>query len=213
MTRTGQAAVAGVSVGAGALVMLAALVAAPGSWLAGYVSEAGTAGQPFAVAYRCGLLLLAAGVALLGSIFPDRLRAGGRSGALIAGLLAAAAVLAGTSAVVPCSHQCPLPPFEPTTVADVVHTAASIAGVVVLAGAMLAVARLDPVPAARRMAAVATACTVPLGGALGLTMLLAGRGTLGAVLERLLLLLAVSWLVGTSVVASLGARPRNRAAV
>jgi hypothetical protein len=95
-----------------------------------------------------------------------------------------------------------LPPFEPTTVADVVHTAASVAGMAVLAGAMAAVAVMDPWPAMRRLAAVAAACTVPLAAALGLTMLLAGRGTLGALVERVLLVVAVSWLVGTSVMTS-----------
>jgi hypothetical protein len=99
---------------------------------------------------------------------------------------------------VPCSNQCPLPPFEPTTVADVVHTAASIVGMVLLAGAMLAVALADPDPIQRRLSAVAVALTVPVGGALGVTMLLVGRGTLGATLERALLVVAVGWLIGSS---------------
>ena len=63
------AAGAGFAVLAGAIVMLVALVAAPGPWLRGYVSEAGTAGQPFAGAYRWGLLVLALGVALLSAAF------------------------------------------------------------------------------------------------------------------------------------------------
>ena len=205
---------------AGAVIMLVSLVAAPGSWLQGYVSEAGTAGQPFAVSYRWGLVLLALGVALLGLAFrllPPSASARGApagrrlpglgsvpsaSGRLVGLLLGVAAVLAGTSGVVPCSNQCPLPPFEPTTGADVVHTAASIVGMVVLAGAMLAAALSGLDPAVRRLAAVAVLLTVPLGGALGLTMLLVGRGTLGAVLERLLLIVAISWLIGTSVTTS-----------
>jgi hypothetical protein len=186
------AAVAGVAVTAGAVVMLIALVAAPGPWLLGYVSEAGTAGQPFAIPYRTGLVVLALGVALLGLAC----RGGSR---LVAALLGVAALLAGVSGVVPCSNRCPLPPFEPTTVADVVHTAASIAGMVLLAAAMLAAAVSGPDHAVRRFASVAVALTVPLGGALGLTMLLAGRGTLGAILERLLLVVAVAWLTGTAV--------------
>ena len=35
--------------------------------------------------------------------------------------------------------------------------------------------------------------------AMGLTMLLAGRGTLGASLERTLLFVSVNWLIGTSL--------------
>jgi hypothetical protein len=235
-------ACAGVFVLAGATTMLIAVVAAPGPWTQGYVSEAGTAGQPLAVAYRWGLSLLALGVALLGPALvrcagpgtvPDaggtpgrataflrriRARAGRpvfvRSARLAATLLVAAAVLAGTSAVVPCSNQCPLPPFEPTTLADVIHTAASIVGMVLLAAAMVVVALADLRTAQRRLAVVAVAGTVPAGGALGLTMLFAGRGALAAGLERLLLVIAVSWLIGTSLLTvlrnSVKVEPWNR---
>jgi hypothetical protein len=195
--RRRAAAAAGLAVLVGALIMLVALVAVPGPWLRGYVSEAGTAGQPYAVAYRAGLILLAGGVLLLGSALRPATR-------LAAGLLGGAGVLAGLSGAVPCSDRCPLPPFEPTTVADVVHTAAGIAGMAVLAGAMLAVAVSPLRAAARRLAGYAAAVTVPIAGALGLIMLFVGRGQLGASLERLLLVVAVSWLVGTALVASLG---------
>ena len=178
--------------------MLVALVAAPGPWTQGYVSEAGTAGQPSAGPYRWGLILLAAGVALLGVAVRRH-----RPPAL---LLAGAAVLAGTSGAVPCSARCPLPPHEPTTPADVVHAGAAILGMMLLAGAMLAVARSDLPRVARRTAGVAAALTVPLGAAQGLTMVVAGRVPLGAALERLLLVVAVSWLVGTSAAVALHGR-------
>lgn len=201
MTSTRLAAgAAALAVTAGAGTMLAALIAAPGPWWQGYVSEAGTAGRPHADAYRWGLLLLGVGVAVLGRA----LRPGPR---VVAACLTTAAVLAGASAAVPCSSRCPLPPYEPTTPADVVHTAASIAGMVMLAGAMAAVALTGHRRATRRLAAGAVAVVVPLGAALGLTMLLAGRGPLGAALERLLLAAAVSWLVGTAL---LSAFPRPR---
>jgi hypothetical protein len=180
----------------GALTMLVTLVAAPGPWLAGYVSEAGVAGRPFAVAYRCGLILLAVGVGLLAAAF-RRIPAAGA-------LLGLAAVLAATSGAVPCSSGCPLPPFEPTTVTDVVHAAASIAGMVSLAAAMVAVVAARVLrPATRRLAACSAALTVPLGGYLGLTMLFVGRGGLSAPLERLLLVVAVSWLIGTAILTNL----------
>jgi hypothetical protein len=190
------AAGSGLAVLVGALTMLVALVAVPGPWLAGYVSEAGTAGRPFAVAYRCGLILLAVGVGLLAAAFR-------RIPAIVA-LLGLAAVLAATSGAVRCSSGCPLPPFEPTTVADVVHAAASIVGMVTLAAAMVAVAVARALrPATRRLACCAAALTVPLGGFLGLTMLFVGRSGLGASLERVLLVLAVSWLIGTALVTNL----------
>jgi hypothetical protein len=200
MTRTRVVAgAAALAVAAGAAVMLTALVAAPGAWWQGYVSEAGTAGQPYAAAYRWGLLGLGVGVAALGRALRPGLR-------VAAGCLTVAAVLAGASAAVPCSDRCPLPPYEPTTLADVVHTAASIVGMVVLAGAMATVARAGARAATRRLATAAVVVIVPLGAALGLTMLIAGRGTTGAVLERLVLVVAVSWLVGTAL---LTAAPRR----
>jgi hypothetical protein len=188
--------VAGLVVLVGAVIMLVALVAAPGSWLRGYVSEAGTAGQPLAFPYRCGLIVLALGVVLLALALRRRRPAGMLRGAAV--LLGAAGMLAGTSGAVPCSDLCPLPPFQPTTVQDVVHTSASITGMVLLAAAMAAIAVSACRPAIRRLAAVAVLLTVPLGACVGLTMLLAGRDPLAATTERALLFVAVSWLVGTA---------------
>jgi len=197
------AAAAGVTVLVGALTMLTGLVAAPGPWTAGYVSEAGTTGMPLAVAYRWGLVALAVGVGLLGRV----LRGDSRPVAVLLGI---AAVLAAASGVVPCTSGCPLPPYEPTTVADVSHTVASVVGMVVLTGAMALVALSRTFDAAlRRLAATAVVVIVPLGAALGLSMLLAGRGQLSATLERAALVVAVSWLVGTSVVAATVPRTRH----
>jgi hypothetical protein len=188
--------VAGLAVLAGAVTMLVALVDAPGTWMQGYVSEAGAAGQPLARPYRWGLIVLALGVGLLAVALRRCGRAGVLRGAAV--LLGAVGVLAGTSGAVPCSSRCPLPPFEPTTVQDVVHTAASIAGVALLAVAMTLIAMSALRPAIRRLAAAAVVLTVPLGACVGLTMLLAGRGALAATTERALLFVAVSWLVGTA---------------
>lgn len=190
------AAGSGLAALVGALIMLVALIALPGPWLVGYVSEAGTTGQPFAVAYRCGVILLAAGAGLLAMAL-RRIPAAGA-------LLGLAAVLAATSGAVPCSSGCPLPPFEPTTVADVVHAAASIVGMISLAAAMVAVAATRVLrPATRRLATCSAALTVPLGGYLGLTMLFVGRGGSSALSERLLLVVAVSWLIGTALLTNL----------
>jgi hypothetical protein len=192
MTRNRLAAASALSVTAGAGLMLFTLVAGPEPWWQGYVSEAGTAGRPYAGVYRLGLVLLALGVALLGRA----LRHAGL-------LLLVAALLAGTSSVVPCSNQCPLPPHEPTTPADIVHTAASILGMAVLAAAMAVTWSAAVRPAVRWLTAAALTLTVPLSAALGLTMLFAGRGTTSALLERFLLVVAVSWLVGTALLSTL----------
>jgi hypothetical protein len=187
-----KAAAAG-AVTLGATVMLVALVATPGQWWRGYVSEAGVPGQPHAGAYRAGLLLLAAGVAVLGRVVRVPLVAAG---------LPVSALLAGTSAVVPCTTGCPLPPYEPTTATDVVHASAGILGMALLAGAMVLM-WLAPGPqtrVSRIVAAGAAVLTVPLGIAFGLNLLLAGRDLTGAVLERILLVVSVCWLVGTALV-------------
>jgi hypothetical protein len=81
-----------------------------------------------------------------------------------------------------------------------VHASASILGLFLIAGAMVAVAVAPLRFAARRLAAVAAAVIVPLGAVLGLSMLFVGRSALGAALERLILAIAVGWLIGTSVV-------------
>jgi hypothetical protein len=190
--RIGVAGAAAAAVLAGSGAMLAALVAAPGSWLEGYVSEAGTAGQPLAAAYRWGLILLAGGVALLAVALAPRTRTA-------AALLGLAAPLALTSAAVRCSHECPLPPREPTTVPDVVHAGAGIAGMMLLAGAMAVLAATPVRPALRRLAIAGAVSTVPLGAAFGLALLVAGRGPVTAITERILLAVAVCWLAATAV--------------
>jgi hypothetical protein len=209
MTRTRLlAAVAGLVVTGGAVTMLIALVATPGAWWQGYVSEAGTARQPYATAYRTGLIVLAAGVGLLGlALRPDKRLPGGwpdrvRDGSVTAAALLTAAALAGASGVVPCTDRCPLPPYEPTTVADVVHAGASIAGLVVLAGAMAATWFAEVRAATRRLAAGAAALMVPLGAVFGLSLLTVGRSLFGALAERLILIIAVSWVVGTAALSS-----------
>lgn len=181
---------------AGAVIMLVALVAPDGSWWDGYVSEAGTAGQPYAIGYRAGLVLLAAGVALIGQAL-RALRA-----ASVA--LFVAAGLAATSGLVACTDRCPLPPYEPTTPADVVHAAASVVGMVVLAGAMALVWLSDLRTGITRLAGVAVALLVPLGAVLGLLMLFVGRSDFGALVERAVLFVAVSWLVGTGLLLGAG---------
>ena len=199
---TRLAAIAGaLAVTAGAVVMLVALVAPPGSWWDGYVSEAGTAGQPYAIPYRTGLVVLAAGVALVGWALRD-LR-------LVAGSLLVSAVLAATSGLVACSDTCPLPPYEPATAADIVHATASVIGMIVLAGAMAAVWFASPRPALTRLAAAGVVLIVPVGAALGLTMLFIGRSDFGAFVERLALVIAICWLVGTAVVVALSPTPQR----
>jgi hypothetical protein len=227
-----MAVAAALAVAGGAGTMMFTLAAGPGRWWQGYVSEAGTAGQPYAVSYRWGLITLAVGVALLGAAWamvpgraaqpagPRRRLAGllaamtwsrtwaGRllDGTVTVWALAVAAVLAAVSGAVPCSGGCPLPPYEPTTVADVVHAGASVVGMVVLAIAMAATWVSAADRSVRWLSGAAVVPMVPLGVVLAVTMLVVGRGTVGAVVERLVLVIAVVWLVGVALFAARAAR-------
>ncbi|WP_433391423.1 DUF998 domain-containing protein [Micromonospora sp. KLBMP9576] len=177
---------------AGAVAVTVAVVAGPGPGPTGYVSEAGVTDSPYAPAYRGGVLALAAGVLLLAGALPPALRAA-------TALLAAGSVFALVSGVVTCSAGCPLPPFERATTADLVHGGASILAVAAVVFAMLATALARAArPALRRLAWVALAVALPLAGATAVALVTVGRGSLLAVLERLLLLVALLWGAATA---------------
>jgi hypothetical protein len=212
---------AALAVPAGALVMLGALLAAPGSWLTGYVSEVAAPGMPSAGPYRAGFAVISAGVALLAlalhgppppaapfsqsAWFARGLRLAPR---LIVALLGVAAVLSAISTAVTCSPGCPLPPYEPTTARDLIHGGASVVGLVLLAVVMMLVAvTTGHRTAQRRLAAVSAVVIVPLGATLALSMLFAGRTATGALLERLILAVAVAWLTGAALLAATSGTP------
>jgi hypothetical protein len=182
------AAAGGAGVLTGAVLVGIALAAGPGLGAPGYVSEAGTAGSALTPAYRAGMLVLAAGLLALGTSVR-------RLSLVATGLLTAAAAAAAVSGTVPCTPGCPLPPYQETTVADVVHAAASIAGLAAVALAMLWLAVLPTTPAGLRWAAGAgAALTVPLGLLEAATMLVVGRGAVAGAVERVLLCVVVAWL-------------------
>jgi hypothetical protein len=189
---------------AGVVAVTVAVVAGPGPGLTGYVSEAGVTDSGYAGAYRIGVFALAAALLLLAAALPPALRTA--AALLVAG--AAGTVLSGA---VTCSTGCPLPPFEAATVADLVHGGASIAATAAVVFAMLAL-MLAPAAgrALRRVAAVGAVLALPLSGAVGLAMLLAGRGSLVGVLERLLLAVAAGWGLATAAVLGLGHRAGDR---
>ncbi|HEY0700509.1 MAG TPA: DUF998 domain-containing protein [Micromonospora sp.] len=195
-----RVAAAGSALGtlAGAVAVTVAVVAGPGPGLTGYVSEAGIAGSRYATTYRWGILALAAGLLLLALALPRVLR-------YPAGLLGVAAVSTVVSGAVTCSAGCPLPPFEATTVADLVHGAASIAAAAACVFAMflLTVSAHTP-PALRRVSATATAVALPLALSVAVGMVTVGRGSLVGGLERLFLADAVLWVATGSVTLATG---------
>ncbi|WP_405112614.1 DUF998 domain-containing protein [Micromonospora sp. NBC_01405] len=184
---------------AGVVSVTVAVVAGPGPGLTGYVSEAGVTDSGYAPTYRIGVFALAGALLLLAAALPAALR-------IAAGLLAAGGACTALSGAVTCSAGCPLPPFEPATVADLVHGGASIAATASVVFAMLAVL-FNPAagPRLRRLAACGAAVSLPLAGAVGLAMLVVGRGTLVGVLERVLLAVCAAWGLATAL--ALARRP------
>ncbi|WP_410813030.1 DUF998 domain-containing protein [Micromonospora sp. 067-2] len=185
---------------AGAVAVTVAVVAGPGPGLTGYVSEAGIAGSAHATTYRIGILALAGGLLLLAAALPPGVRAA-------PALLAVGAVFSSVSGAVTCSAGCPLPPFERSTVADLVHGGASIVATAAVVLAMVALAVSGAAgPAVRRLAGGVAGLALPLCAAVGLALLLVGRGELVGVLERLILALAVLWGLVTATVLALDRR-------
>ncbi|WFE34276.1 DUF998 domain-containing protein [Micromonospora sp. WMMD975] len=179
---------------AGAVAVTVAVVAGPGPGPTGYVSEAGVTDSGYAGAYRIGIFTLAAALLLLAGALPPA----ARTASVLLGGGAVATALSGT---VTCSAGCPLPPFEAATVADLVHGGASIAATAAVVFAMLALVCRPAVGVAlRRVAAIGAALALPLSGAVGLAMLLVGRGALVGVLERVLLTATAAWALATAVV-------------
>ncbi len=170
-------------------VVLVAMAAADGGrTITGYLSELGVETQPQAARYRAGMLLLAAGVALLGTAVWPITRLGG-------GLLGVAAVNGAVSGSVSCSDGCPLPPYEQFTAADLVHGGTSAAAVGFCALAILAVARATPRTPLGRFSLFAFGVVAPLVVAVGVAMLTIGRGSVTSVLERLTLSASLAWIV------------------
>ncbi|GAA0800902.1 hypothetical protein GCM10009524_18570 [Spirilliplanes yamanashiensis] len=189
-TARAAAAAAAVAVPAGFGTVAFALSAGPGLWSPGYVSEAGLGIH--GAAYGTGMLLVAAGVLLLGVSLAPVSRA-------VAALLVVSAAGAGTSGAVPCSPGCPLPPYEPATAADLVHGGAAIGGMAALALAMLLLAATPAAAwALRRVAGFGALVLVPLGVLQALTMLVLGRGATGGVVERVMLCVVTAWLTGAA---------------
>ncbi|MFG3555648.1 DUF998 domain-containing protein [Micromonospora sp. NPDC047557] len=200
--RVAGSAAAGCAV-AGAVAVTVAVVAGPGPGLTGYVSEAGIAGSAHAVTYRIGVLALAGALLLIAAALPPGVR-------VAPALLATGAVLTAVSGAVTCSAGCPLPPFERTTVADLVHGGASIAATAAVVLAMIALAVSEPAGAmVRRLAAGTAVLALPLCATVGLAMLVVGRGALAGVVERLVLGLAVLWGLATGTALALARSERG----
>jgi hypothetical protein len=179
----------------GLLAVIGLMVSVAPSGIDGYVSEAGVAGSPNAQLYRLSVLAIAGSAALLAATLR-------RPYALAALALAVAAPAIGLSAAVSCTPGCPLPPYEPTTAADLVHAAGSLIGVAFCALAMLALlwrshGRL------RRLCLLAVATGWPLLIATAISILAIGRSPITGALERAGLTICLLWIVTTATTLTL----------
>lgn len=185
MTRIVVAGLAGLGAAAGAVLIG---YSTGGRAMDGYVSEAGVATAPHSVAYRAGVLALAAGLVLLAA-------AATRASWTTAAVLALAAAATTVSAAVSCTEGCPLPPHEDASTADLVHGGASVLAVALFALA-LGVLALSRRASALRLAARIGFCLVTATGVtIAGLMLGVGRSTATALLERAILVTATVWTI------------------
>lgn len=193
----------------GGVLIAIAVAAMPHPWTTGYVSEAGAPGAAHAGTYRIGLLLLAIALLLLGNVVITTPAMGmGITGIL----LVAAGALTAVSSRVSCTANCPLPPYEHSTVQDLVHAGTSIAAVGLTSLAMLAVAASATDRRQVHVARTAAAICLPVLVALAIALLAIGRSTLTAVLERLGLAGVLLWVVACALLAWRPARAVTRPA-
>ncbi len=170
------------------LVLVAQAAASSRRTFTGYLSELGVSSEPYAARYRAGMLLLAAGVALLGTALWPLTRLG-------ASLLGLAAVNGVVSGSVACSDGCPLPPYERFTAADLVHGGTSAAAVGFCTLAIFAVGKATTGSILGRVCLLSFGVVAPLVVAVGVAMLTVGRGTVTSVLERLTLSASLAWII------------------
>jgi hypothetical protein len=173
-------------------VLLGIIVALAGELTPGYdhrhdtVSRLASPGQPFAMVVRAaivavGVLVMLTARARRGSAATYR-----RPVSRLVGVAGAAAVVVGAAPKDP-------PDVDPTAVSQV-HVAASLIGVGALLAAMVYVTWSSPHRAERRRSAVSLTLVVSAGTAFPFT-----RGSVVyGLLQRVVLVTAVAWLVGTA---------------
>jgi hypothetical protein len=182
---------AGVAGLAGAALLTWSVLATQGLWYSGYVSEVAVAGQPHTTAYRGALFVTAfALLALAVGLGPGR----GVVRAAAVGLAVAGGLVA-VSGSVPCSPDCPLPPYETPTAADIVHGGASIAAVGVVGLAILLLALPAARSSLRGLSRVVLVPLVPVGVVVTFALVALGRGYLLGFTERLALAIELVWML------------------
>lgn len=160
-----------------------------------YVSEMGAAGMPTSTAFSAGLLLVAAGGAMVAVGSRDvrsRLRILARW-APSTSLLIASACFAFSSQVT-CTQGCPLPVGAGFSWQDLLHTSAAVLGFAAACVAMLQVASAEHRPQVARLSLVAGVLVAVVAGTGAIFSLLRVMMWLGGNLEFIATAIAVTWL-------------------
>lgn len=180
----------GVAVGLGVLGTAGIVIAVAEAGVATYVSEASVAGNRYSPLYRASVLAVAITAALTATLGLPR---------LTTVILAAAAPTVAVSAAVVCTEGCPLPPHATATPSDLIHASASSSGVGLCALAMATLAWRPREPAGlRQVSLIAVALAWPLLIATAVGIVVAGRGVLTGVAERLAVVVCLIWLILTA---------------
>jgi hypothetical membrane protein len=159
------------------------------------VSRLASPGQPFALVVRSAIVAVGVLVVLTARALQESAAAYRRRVSLLVGVAGAAAVVVGVAPKDP-------PGAVPTT-ASQLHVAASLIGVGALVAAMVHVAWSSPCRAERRRAAAALTVIVIAGTAFPLTW---GSVVYG-LLQRIILVTALTWVVATARRSSANAQP------
>lgn len=195
----------GVAVGLGVLGTAGIVFAVAGKSLGTYISEAGVPGSGHSLLYRASVLAIAVTAALTATLGLPR---------LTAVTLAAAAPAVAVSGAVTCTDGCPLPPKDPTTLPDLIHAAASIAGVGLCALAMAALAlrsgNSGRSHGLRQVSVVAAVFAWPLLIATGIGIGLLGHSVFTGAAERLAVAVCLAWLILAAALSG-PARQRRKA--
>lgn len=171
----------------------------------GYLSDLGASGNPGAGVFRLGLVAAAAAHLGVAVSFTARLP---RHDPRVL-LLLAAAVSLGSQTVVRCTGTCRLPGVDGgVPLIDAAHLVVAGVGFALWA-AVAAIDVVDAQPIAPRVSPLTSALLVGHLALLGGLVLIDPHGTLTALLQRTMVLVALTWLAWSGVLVAFEARARS----
>jgi hypothetical protein len=179
-----------------------------------YVSEMGAAGMPTSTAFSVGLLLIAAGGALVaGGSRGVRSRWRWLSRWLPATSILVASICFAFASQVTCTSGCPLPVGATFSWQDLLHTTAAVLGFAAACVAMLQVASAEGQPVVARFSLIAGVLVAVIAGVGAIFSLTRTLLWLGGNLEFIATAIAILWLAGYGLTLSVVSAPASSPAV